>query len=244
MHKTLWTALLLTVLGIAGGVWWLYGSLDGVVASAIRTYGPEITGVSVKLESVRILPTDGTAVLRGLEIGNPPGFHTARALSVGEVSMELDVASLTKDVVHVKGLWIEKPEITYDYASSGSNLDVILRHVQAYIAEKSGSPDATKNKSEERKLVIDHLYIQGAHAQVSAGVLQGKTLSVPVPDLHLTDIGKKTKGVSPAEATRQVLGALIQSVGKAVAPFHLRGVADRVKKVGVSTTDAIKGLFK
>lgn len=244
MHKTLWTALLVTVLGIAGGVWWLYSSLDLVVASAIRTYGPALTGVSVKLESVKILPTDGTATLQGLEIGNPPGFHTARALSMGEVSMELDVASLTKDLVHVKGLWIEQPEITYEYASGGSNLDVILRHVQAFIAEKAGNSNATQNKSEERKLVIDHLYIKGAHAQVSAEVLQGKTLSVPVPDLHLTDIGKKTQGVSPAEATRQVLGALIQGVGKAVAPYHLGGVADRVKKVGVSTVDAIKGLFK
>ncbi|OGB33458.1 MAG: hypothetical protein A3F78_22510 [Burkholderiales bacterium RIFCSPLOWO2_12_FULL_61_40] len=218
MHKTLWTALLVTMLGIAGGVWWLYSALDTVVASAIRTYGPEITGVSVQLESVKILPTDGTATLQGLEIGNPPGFHTARALSMGEVSMELDVASLTKDLVHVKRLWIEQPEITYEYASNGSNLDVILRHVQAYIAEKSGA----QNNLKERKLVIDHLYIKGARAQVRAEGLQGKTLSVPVPDLHLTDIGKKSKGVSPAEATRQVLGALIQSVGKAVAPLHFK----------------------
>lgn len=222
MHKTWWTALLLAVLGIAGGVWWLYNSLDGVVASAIRTYGPEITGVSVQLESVKILPTDGTAALRGLEVGNPPGFHTARALSMGEISMELNVASLTKDLVHVKRLWIEQPEITYEYASGGSNLDVILRHVQAYIAENAGAHDATKNNAEEPKLVIDHLYIKGARAQVSADVLQGKTLSVPVPDLHLTDIGKKAKGVSPAEATRQVLSALIQSVGKAVAPLHFK----------------------
>lgn len=244
MQKTLWTALLLTVLGVAGGVWWLYSSLDGVVAAAIRSYGPEITGVSVQLESVKISPTDGTAAVRGLEIGNPQGFHTARALSMGEVSMELDVASLTKDLVHVKRLWIEKPEITYAYAPNGSNLDMILRHVQAYIAENAGAPEAGKGKAGEKKLVIDHLYIKGAHAQVSAEVLQGKTLRVPVPDLHLTDIGKKTKGVSPAEATRQVLGALIQSVGKAVAPLHLEGVAGRVKKVGLSAADAIQGLFK
>lgn len=244
MHKTLWTALLLTVLGTAGGVWWLYSSLDGVLASAIRTYGPAITGVSVQLESVKILPTDGSAVLRGLEIGNPPGFHTARALSLGEVSMELDVASLTKDLVHVKKLLIERPQISYEYAAGGSNLDAILRLVQAYIAENAASQEASAGKAGEKKLVIDHLYIQGARAHVSAEVLQGKTWSVPVPDLHLTDIGKKAKGVSPAEATRQVLGALIQSVGKAVAPLHLDGVAGRVKKVGTSTADAIKGLFK
>ena len=88
--KILLGIALAVLLGIAGGAYWLYSSLDSLVASAIRQYGPEITGVSVKLSSANIKPADGTAALRGLLVGNPEGFKTEHALSLGEISMRLD----------------------------------------------------------------------------------------------------------------------------------------------------------
>ena len=45
MKKILLGIAVVVLLGIAGGVWWLYSSIDSMVASAIRKYGPEITGV-------------------------------------------------------------------------------------------------------------------------------------------------------------------------------------------------------
>jgi hypothetical protein len=244
MKKTLWTVLLVVLLALAGGVWWLYSSLDTVVASAIRAYGPDITGVTVKVAAVKIQPADGTALVRELQLGNPPGFKTARALFVGQISMKLDVASLTKDLVLVNEISIEQPEVTYEYAAGGSNLDVIQRHVDAYIAENLGSPGTSKKGEPEKKIIIENLYIKGAHAKVSADMLQGKVVTLPLSDLHLKDIGKKSNGVTPAEATRQVVGAVTKNATNAVTPLHLGGVVDSIKKGASSTVDAIKGIFK
>lgn len=230
MNKTRWTVLLVIVLVAVGGVWRLYSSLDAVVAAAIRSYGPEITGVSVLLESVKIQPTDGVADLRGLELGNPPGFKTTRALSMGKITMKLNAASVTKDVVHVKEILIEAPEISYEAASGGSNLDAILQHVDAYIVGKTGAPMAGTSQGKETKVRIDHLYVKGAYAQVHADALRGKTVRVPVPDLHLTDIGGTAKGVSPAEVTREMMQAIIQSVRKAVVPLRIGGAQDHAIK--------------
>jgi hypothetical protein len=243
MGKAMWTVFLVVVLVLAGGAWWLYSSMDSLVATAIRSYGPDITGVSVKVGGVKIRPTDGAATVRDLQLGNPAGFKTERALFVGAISMKLNVASLTKDLILVQEITIEEPEVTYEYASGGSNLDVIQRHVEAYIAAKTDPKDAAKPES-KKKIIIEHLYIKGARAKVSAEVLQGKTMTLPMADMHLTDIGKKANGVSPAEATQQVVSAITKNASKTVAPLKLGSAVDSAKKGVAAATDAIKGLFK
>lgn len=248
MGKIVGMIVLVLVLGAAGAAWWLYRSLDSVVASAIRTYVPPIVGVSLQLDSVKIQPADGMASVNGLVLGNPKGFQTPRAFAVGQIHMQLDVATLAKDVIAVREIRIEQPEVTYEHASGGSNLEVIQRQVEAYIAAHAGAKDPAEKANEKgpgKKLIIDHFIIQGAKANVSADWLKGKTVTVPLADIHLVEMGKKTNGITPAEAARQVVGALTQNVSKAVAPLKLGGtVVDGVKKGAASATDAVKGFFK
>lgn len=245
MGKIVGMIVVVLVLGAAGAAWWLYRSLDSVVASAIRSYAPPIVGVSVQLDGVNIQPAEGLAALNGLVLGNPKGFQTPRAFAVGQIRMQLDVASLTKDLILVREIRIEQPEITYEHAVGGSNLEVIQRQVEAYIAANATAKDPAEKKGPAKKLIIDHLSIQGAKANVSADWLQGKAVSVPLADIHLVDMGKKTNGITPAEAARQVVNALTQNATKAVAPLKLGGsVVDGVKKGAASATDAVKGFFK
>jgi hypothetical protein len=243
MKKILLGVAVVVLFGIGGGAWWLYSSLDSLVASAIRQYGPEITGVSVKLASVSIKPADGSATLRGLALGNPPGFKTERALSLGEISMTLDIGSLTRDVILIKDISIIRPDVTYEHAAGGSNLDVIQRHVEKYVAAKAGGKSDAKDKGPGKKFIIEHVYLKDAKAEVSAEILKGKTVSVPVPNLHLTDIGKKTNGATAGEAVKQIFGAITASVTKAASSVF-SGVVDGVKKGAGAVGDSIKGLFK
>lgn len=246
MKKFVLSAVVILLLGIAGGAWWLYSSLDSLVASAIRTYGPEITGVTVKLDGVAIKPTEGSAELRGLVLGNPAGFKTPRALSLGAIQMKLDTDSLTKDVILIHELTIAKPEITYEQGNGSSNMETIQRHVEKYVADATGGkPEAKEDKKKEpgKKLVIEHVYIKDAKAEVSAELLKGKVISVPIADLHLTDIGKKTNGATAAEAAKQILGAMTNSVTKAASSVF-SGAVEGVKKGADVAGSKIKGLFK
>jgi hypothetical protein len=240
----MWTFLIIAIVVLGGGAWWLHQSLDGLVASAIRTYGPQITRVPVKLGAVTVQPTDGSATLQNLELGNPPGFKTPYALAVARISMRLDVASLAKNVIVIHELAIEQPEVVYDYASGGSNLEIIQRNIERTIAERSG-PDAPKTPAgEEKKVVIENLTIRGARAKVSAALLQGRAVTVPLADVHLTDIGKKSNGVAPAEAARQVASALTHNVAKATSSLNLGGVVDGVKKGVTSAAKTVKSWFQ
>ena len=244
MKKLLLGIAVVVLLVIAGGAWWLYSSLDSVVASAIRKYGPQITGVSVKLSSVKIVPADGTASLRGLVVGNPKDFKTDHALSLGEISMKLDIGSLAKDVVLIKEISVIKPDITYEYALGGSNLDAIKRNVDRYTAENLGGKSEPKGKGSGKKFIIENLYVKDGKANVSADILKGKATSVTLPDLHLRDIGKKSNGATAGEATKQVLGAITQNVAKSTSSLNLGGTVESVKKSAESVGEQVKGLLK
>lgn len=241
MRRLLW-ALLVVLLALAGGAWWVYQSRDELVASAIRNYGPQITGVPVKLGGVRLLPAEGVAILTGLELGNPAGFKTPHALVLDQVQLRLDLASLTREVVHIHEISIRQPRVSYEYTAAGSNLDVIQRHVEAYVAAHTG-PSAPAT-SKPTRLIIERFTLQGASADVSAEALNGRAVTVQLPAIRLHDIGKKSGGVTPAEAASQIVGALRQETTRAVMPLHLGGVADSIRKGAASVVDSVKGFFK
>ena len=244
MKKILLGIVLLVLVGIAGGVWWVYRSLDSQVASAIRTYGPEIAGVPVSLSSVKIGLADGSVALRGLVVGNPPGFKTEHALSLATISITLDIHSLTKDVILIKEISIVKPDATYEYASDGSNLDVIQRNIKRYVAKHLGGISGSKSTEPGKKFIIEHIDMTNGTANASAAILNGKTISVSLPDLHLKDIGKQSHGATAGEAAQQIMDELTDSVTKSVLPLNLGNVTDSIKKGAETAVDAIKGLFK
>lgn len=241
--KVLVGAAIVLILALVGGVWWFSHSLDSLVASAIRTFGPEITGVSIQLDRVTIEAMDGRAALHGLVVGNPPGFSTDHALSLGEISMTLDLDSLTKDVIVIKQVSIVKPDVTYELGTGGSNLDTIQRNVDRYVTQHGGAHERTE-RSSGKKLVIEDLYIKNATAHVSAAVMQRSGMSVPVPDLHLRDIGKRSGGATAGEVVKQVLGALTHGVTRTVASRGLGGAMDTIKESTGSAMDTLRGLLR
>jgi hypothetical protein len=246
MKRFLWSSLLVILLATAGGAWWVYQSKDALIADAIRSYGPQITGVPVKLGGVKLEPTEGTFVISQLELGNPKGFKTPHALVVQQLQIKLDVGSLTKDVIHIQRVLIAQPQVAYEHASGGSNLDVIQRNVEAYVAAHSSGGQGAESGpgTTQTKVVIDQFSMLDAKADVSAEALQGQGVTVSLPDVQLKDIGKKSGGVSPAAATSQIVAGVRQSVMRAVTPLHLDGVVDRIKKGAASVVDTVKGFFK
>jgi uncharacterized protein involved in outer membrane biogenesis len=247
---TLWKVLIGLVIALAlilaVGLWWLSRSLGPLVASAVRTHGPEITGVSVRLDSVAIAPFSGTAELHGLVMGSPEGFHADHALSLGDFSAIVDLRSLLSNVILIRRIDIVQPDITYEFGPGGSNLQAIQRNVNHYAGAGGSSPakEPGPQKGGGKKFVIRDLVIKEATVHVSASVMQGKALAVPLPDLHLHDIGKESNGATAGEAVKQVLGALTNSVTAAVAKGNLGNVEEKLQQGAGSAGGFLNGLMK
>ncbi len=142
-------------------------------------------------------------------MGNPAGFKADKAMSFGAVSVKIDMDSVTKDVIVIKEVVISGPDIAYEYADGKDNFDVIQKNVEAFAMEMGagGKKDAKDDKG-GKKLIINHLYVRDGKVAISAGLLAGKEITVPLPTIHLKDIGKKEKSATSGEVASQVMSSI------------------------------------
>ena len=200
-------ALLALLAALAGGAYWIYASLDHHVARALREWGPEVAGVAVTLDGTNIKRTDGRGLLRGLAVANPPGFPAASALRADEVEVEIDVASLGRDVIVVRTLTLIAPEIRLDTGPAGSNLEAIRRNIERHVGQFVPGKSALPAK----RLLIESLRLRDARI-VLPGRAAGGEAATATLQLHLRDIGKARGGAFPGEIAREIWTPLAQSV--------------------------------
>ena len=99
--------------------------LNSIVKKGVETAGPIITKVDVKLGSASISPFSGSAELRKLCVGNPPGYKTDSAIKVEDVSVSLKPMSVFSDKVVIERINIKAPEITLEGTLGNNNLTTI-----------------------------------------------------------------------------------------------------------------------
>lgn len=227
---------------VIGLVVFVFSSLDSLIKAGVETYGSEITQAKVTLETVELDITSGKGALAGLVVGNPKGFNTPSAFKLGRISITIDTATITSDPVVIKEIVITKPDITYELGPGGNNIDAIQNNVNAYMAKFGGGKTAdkdAKDSDEGPKLIIRDLYIRGGTVNVSAAILKGKKMTVPLPDIHLSDIGGKKKGATPAEVAEKILTSISKGASGAVAGI---GIGKTLESLEKSLSGLTKGL--
>jgi hypothetical protein len=203
------------LLAVLLGVAWAY--LDEIVQNGITTVGPALTKVDVTVRNVRLSPLNGHGAIEGLVVGNPAGFKSAEAIRVEHVAMNLVARSLLEDKVIVESLVIESPEVTIEGGMKSNNLTAISDNIEASIKALASEPKSPKPKGQGKKLQVNKLSITGIRARLAFGMLQGKGITIPVPDIHLSGLGQGPAGISGGEVTRQVMRSLTTGTLNAVA---------------------------
>ena len=217
---------------MVGALWWVYASRDALIKRAIETFGPQLTGVSVNVHSVSLEPIEGRGAIKGLEVGNPKGFKAPRALSLGELRLAVEPATLASDVVHINELSLEAPSITYERGPGGDNLTAIQRHIESQLPQSS-SANKHPRQGPERRFIVDRVQVRKAR------VSYGGAVSVDVPDMQLRDLGRKSGGATAAQITQEIWTALTRQAA-AAAPGALREPEDKAK----GAMDKLRGVFK
>lgn len=263
MAKKIVIGLVVLLVVVAGGVYFLYSSLGPIIKAAIEKYGSEATQAKVTVDSVKLSASSGEGSISDLIIANPQGFSTPHAFELGSISLVVDTSTITKNPVVIKQVVIEAPKVTYEQGNSGGNLQKIQQNVMQYAggsasaksdtgtgAKSTPAPSASPSpqsppaqssspsapapvaKGDERKLIIDSLDVRGGEVTVAATMLQGRTLKTPLPPLHLTDIGRKENGATPAEVTQRIIAALSDQAAKTA-------MADLQKNLGPAALEQL-----
>lgn len=251
--KKILIGLAAIILIVVAGLVYVYVNLDNIVKTTIEEAGTRVTLADVTVDGVKIEPTQNTAAISGLVVGNPDGFKTDYAFSLGNVSVRLDGSTLTGDTIRIIEIVVDAPSVIYELGNDTSNIATIQRNVESFVQRLSGpaggsgsggSGDAAKDSSSDgagsgTRIIIDNVYIRNGDVSISAGLLQGKKLSVGLPEIHLKDVGKEEKGATPAEVAGEILTAINTSVFKAVSGLNVDGLMQGVGDLGKGVLGAV-----
>jgi uncharacterized protein involved in outer membrane biogenesis len=222
--------------------------LGKIVKLGINDVGPKITQTTLSVDAVDVSLLTGSAKVKNLVIGSPDGYRALNAISVGSAAVSISSMSVLSDKIVVKSIRVESPEITFEGNPLGANnLKKIQDNVNAAAANfqsplSTNQPPKTAAPAKPgAKLEVDDFLITGAKVHISTGA------TLPLPDIHLTDLGKGPEGITAADLTKQVLTEVIGSTLKAVENAAADVGKDATKAVGAGVnkiTTGIGGLIK
>jgi hypothetical protein len=212
--------LVVILIGIVVGIIVAATSLDGIVKEGVEAFGPQITKVSVKLDSVHIVLFTGSARVSGLVVGNPEGCQAPQAISIGLAEVGVNPFSILSDKIVIRTFHVVSPEITFEGGLHGNNLSTILDNVEAYTKPgarpSTNAPASAAAGKPSMKVEVDDFVISGTKVHVRLTDLGGKEMTLSLPDIHLTNLGTNSEGITPADLTRVVLKAVTSATVKAV----------------------------
>jgi hypothetical protein len=187
---------------------WLFLShINGIVASAIETYGSEATGTSVSVGSVDVSITNGSATLGNLEIGNPDGYDSPYAIKLKTVRVGLDISSLKTDTIVMKQAIVKGASVYAEMKGRQSNLSQILDNVEHFVGPSKPQQQPAGNK----KFVVKTAQLKNTNTTVLLDKLDKKR-TIDIPDISVHNIGVKSGGVNAADLVKQLLRPVIQRV--------------------------------
>lgn len=241
MKRTLLLSGAAVVIVLLGALWLLYSSLDFVVKEAIEKYGSQATGTSVRVASVSISLTSGRGTLRGVRIANPPGFSSGDAFAFGEVTLEIDVGTVTDDPVVINLILVDSPEVNYEVSADlKSNIDVIKSNVERFRGgEGGGEGGEGGGEGTSKRLRIREFTFQNGMIDVTSQI-DGQELTIDLPEVRLTDIGGPN-GVPLGEIGKTILQAFGGNVTRSVSRQGIERIFQ--DQLGGEAGKVIKGIL-
>jgi hypothetical protein len=245
--KIILGAVIVVVLLLAVAVIVIGTHLGDIVKSGVETVGPKITQTSVTVDHVNVSILSGSAGVKGLVLGNPTGYQSPQAISVGTASVSLSPGSLLGEKIIVHSIELRSAEITFEGNPLGANnLMQIMHNVNggaAAVDQTTNAPAAATpaERKAAKKLEVDDLVIAGAKVHANLTGLVNKRIDLTLPDIHLTSLGAGTDGITAADLTQKVLQAITADTLKALAAAATDLGKDAANAAKAAAQDAVNG---
>ena len=211
--------ILLALIGAAAVL--LATNLDQVAEYAISENGSAMTKAAVSVDTVKIASAKGKGTIGMLVVGNPAGFRAPHAFKAGTIDVDFDLASLTSDAFVIRVITINGPDVIYEHGETMTNFDAIQNNITAQLDTMRRN-----NTAGGIKLIVEELSIYNATAWASAPFMGGKTISIPLQDITLRNVGKDRGGITQEELGVVVTGALKARLASAASIDKLAKAAE------------------
>ena len=240
--------ILLILIAAAAGFYFFTPSFESIVKQVVHKYGSAVTGTDVNLDGFSLKLANGEGHIGKITVGNPQNYKLKNALELGGISIKVDIKSLTKDVIIIESVEVNKPVINYELLSlTQNNLSQLLENIKKNTA--SAEKAELKADSAGKKVIIKKLVIRDGEISVAASAAADITkTTVKLPAITLNNIGEEKKGTTVAETVSKVLNKIINTAYQTVVDSKITdlknvaqeslnnvvgGVKDRIKEIGI-----------
>ncbi len=230
--KGVLVGVVVLVIIVAGLLFYVFSSLDSIVAAAIEKYGSKATQTEVRVDSVKLALTEGSGAISGLSVGNPPGFSAPNVFTLGNISTKLNIESLGQDPIIVEDISVGAPLVYFEINDQGQSN---LKALQDNMASSAPAEPAAKPKpaGDEVRLIIRRLVVEGGKLEAKVAALPDQDRTATLPRIELRNLGQKQGGATGEEIAREVVDELIKQAVKATAKLGVNKYLD--KKIGEVT---------
>ena len=218
-----------------------------VVKSTANSVAPKFTGTPFNLGEFGLNPYSGRLHVGDTQLFNPEGYSQKMAFTLGKLDVNVDVGSVLSDTIVIREILVKDVFASYVFANGKANITVIQENVaKATGGEKPAADEAPKveapkakepkakpedtakadEKKGGKKVIIERLRIEGLAVQFTA-------ITVPIPSIELTDIGKEKNGVSWDVAWEEIFNSIMKALGN---------FGGALKGLGLDGLEALKGL--
>ncbi len=243
-------------------VFYLSFNMESIVKNVVNKYGSQITGTEVSLDGFKLAPLDGKVKLTGIRVANPKGYQEPYILNIGSIYAKLDIKSVLNPVIVVEQIRITEPVVSYELKDiTNSNVSEILANINKNTAstdttsgsatnEQAKTDTSAQAKSESgsnKKVIINLLDVTGGKINIGASFSEkGATMTVPLPDIQLKDIGRENgkKGKSITETTSYLLKKIFDTAYDTIVKQGLSGLKNLVEDGAKSLEGAAQNLQK
>lgn len=241
MKKTILTAILLIIIAIAGGVYYVLSNLDSLVEQAIEKYGSQATQTAVRVDGVSISLGDGSAAITGLTVGNPAGYELPNAFSLGQIRAGIDLESLQEEPYVINEIAVLSPQVFVEINKDNkTNLNDLKNNLLPGTAATEPSASAKADTSgAEPRLIIRKLQFEGGKILARVAALDNKEYELDLPALNMSNLGG-SNGATATELAREIVTRLTDSATKVVKQKIVDGKLAEIKAEARAKIDAEK----
>lgn len=211
-----------------------YG-LGPAVKHGAQTVGSALLGCDIAITNCHMRLLSGVVDMEGVVVGPPEGFD-ANLFEMERLRVDFSPRTVFgSEPLLIREIAITNVLVSYELKGLDSNISAVMKKLGS--DEKESEEEKEDETSDEggKKVVIEHFVFAGA--KVRAAFWDGKGIKPSLPTIELTDIGKKSGGVTSLEAVGDIFGSIGKGVIGLVADLG-GAVADAAAAVGGAAADA------
>lgn len=216
-----------------GGALWYLASADwnGFIKSQIEVHGSELIEQPVTVDNVDIKITEGFGGIYGVGFANPSKYSQPKAMYLGEVSLDIDVESITGSPVVLEAIVLKKPQAFVEFDKAGNtNIQDLLDVINAKMPKDGApvEPEKKKSSKPETMVAIKNLVLEGLALTVDLNAINGEQYNVEIPAINLSSIGGN-EGLPVSQLGAAIAKKLLKAIKNEAKEQYEQAMKDKVK---------------